>query len=150
MLFFISAFSDDDFLRVWKGLYYCMWMSDKPLVQEGLAEDFGSLLPCFGKPEVSAQFFGAFLKTMSLEWFGIDQWRIDKFLMVNSKVYEIYAFLEYITLFSVAAGSSNVETCISGAKRCKVEEKVSACFWKTAKMHSPRRSRSDWADHALY
>lgn len=75
-------FSDDDFLRVWKGLYYCMWMSDKPLVQEGLAEDFGSLLPCFGKPEVSAQFFGAFLKTMSLEWFGIDQWRIDKFLML--------------------------------------------------------------------
>ena len=23
----------DDFLKIWKGLHYCMWMSDKPLVQ---------------------------------------------------------------------------------------------------------------------
>lgn len=30
---FIAEFTDDDFMRIWKGLFYCMWMADKPLVQ---------------------------------------------------------------------------------------------------------------------
>ena len=24
---------EDEILRIWKGLFYCFWMSDKPLVQ---------------------------------------------------------------------------------------------------------------------
>lgn len=28
-------FKEDDFTRVWKGLFYAVWMSDKPLVQVG-------------------------------------------------------------------------------------------------------------------
>lgn len=31
--FFVVAFTDDDFQRIWKGLFYSMWMSDKPLTQ---------------------------------------------------------------------------------------------------------------------
>lgn len=27
------AFTEDDFMRIWKGLFYSMWMSDKPLIQ---------------------------------------------------------------------------------------------------------------------
>lgn len=61
-----------------------MWMSDKPLVQEGLADGLSLLNHCFSDPLVSVKFFGAFLETMCLEWFGIDQWRIDKFMMVRS------------------------------------------------------------------
>lgn len=76
-------FTNNDFLRLWKGLYYCMWMSDKPLVQEELSEDLGSLIHCFPDAKVSVQFFRNFLQTMCLEWFGIDQWRIDKFMMVS-------------------------------------------------------------------
>jgi len=70
-------------MRLWKGLYYCMWMSDKPLVQEELAEELGSLIHCFPDIKVGIQFFRNFLETMCLEWFGIDQWRIDKFMMVS-------------------------------------------------------------------
>ncbi|XP_066991152.2 ribosomal RNA processing protein 1 homolog isoform X2 [Anabrus simplex] len=29
----IDKFKEDDFMRIWKGLYYCVWMSDKPLIQ---------------------------------------------------------------------------------------------------------------------
>lgn len=76
-------FSEEDFLRIWKGLYYNMWMSDKPLVQEDLAEQLGKLIECFdGDVTTSVNFFGAFMKTMCNEWFGIDQWRIDKFMML--------------------------------------------------------------------
>lgn len=80
----IKEFTNNDFLRLWKGLYYCMWMSDKPLVQEELTEDLGSLIHCFPDVKVGVQFFRNFLETMCLEWFGIDQWRIDKFMMVSN------------------------------------------------------------------
>uniref|UniRef100_A0A182VZW6 Uncharacterized protein n=1 Tax=Anopheles minimus TaxID=112268 RepID=A0A182VZW6_9DIPT len=77
------VFSDVDFLRLWKGLFYCMWMSDKPLVQEELAESLGSLVRCFDhNVPVAMQFFKAFLTTMGNEWFGIDRWRMDKFMML--------------------------------------------------------------------
>uniref|UniRef100_A0A1B0EZT5 Nucleolar protein n=1 Tax=Phlebotomus papatasi TaxID=29031 RepID=A0A1B0EZT5_PHLPP len=79
-------FTKADFLRLWKGLYYAMWMSDKPLVQEELAEDLGGLLHLFATPEVSLQFYEVFLQTMNREWYGIDQWRIDKFMMLIRRV----------------------------------------------------------------
>ena len=37
----------DEILRIWKGLHYCFWMSDKPLVQEELAETISSFVHCF-------------------------------------------------------------------------------------------------------
>lgn len=81
------TFTQEDFMRIWKGLYYNMWYSDKPLVQEELAEQLGKLLECFaGNLELSVNFFGAFMKSMCIEWFGIDQWRIDKFLMLTRRM----------------------------------------------------------------
>lgn len=56
-------------------------MSDKPLVQEELAEDLGKLVECFST-KIGIDFFGSFLEIMQQEWFGIDQWRMDKFLML--------------------------------------------------------------------
>lgn len=69
-------------MRIWKGLFYSMWMSDKPLPQEQLANNIATLVQAFEQPAVAVEFFGAFLQTMSAEWFGIDQWRIDKFMML--------------------------------------------------------------------
>lgn len=37
-------FSRDEMLRIWKGLFYCMWMSDKPLIQEELSENIAHLM----------------------------------------------------------------------------------------------------------
>lgn len=37
----------EDLLKLWKGLFYCMWMSDKPLVQEELARKLAGLVACF-------------------------------------------------------------------------------------------------------
>ncbi|XP_065089768.1 ribosomal RNA processing protein 1 homolog [Ochlerotatus camptorhynchus] len=76
------AFTDTDFLRLWKGLFYCMWMSDKPLTQENLADEIASLVRCFDDLSVALQYFGTFLETMCIEWFGIDHWRMDKFMML--------------------------------------------------------------------
>ncbi|XP_037049096.1 ribosomal RNA processing protein 1 homolog isoform X2 [Bradysia coprophila] len=81
-----NPFSDQDIIHLWKGLFFCMWMSDKPLTQEKLAENLASLLHSFDKKDVSIRFYGAFLKIMGKEWFGIDQWRIDKFMMLVRRV----------------------------------------------------------------
>jgi len=29
----LGVFGNDEFLKVWKGLHYCLWMTDKPLIQ---------------------------------------------------------------------------------------------------------------------
>ncbi|ALC39960.1 Nnp-1 [Drosophila busckii] len=76
-------FTEDDFMRIWKGLYYNVWMSDKPLVQEDLAEQLAQMIDSFdGNTACSLAYFSAFMRTMCQEWFGIDQWRMDKFLML--------------------------------------------------------------------
>lgn len=86
---FFLAFTDQDFLRLWKGLFYCMWMSDKPLIQEQLSENMASLVYCFDNPQVAVQFYGRFLETMAKEWIGIDHWRLDKFMMVSECIYTV-------------------------------------------------------------
>ncbi|KAJ8984027.1 hypothetical protein NQ317_012251 [Molorchus minor] len=77
----IVAFSEDDFQRIWKGLFYTMWMSDKPLIQEECAENISSLVH-FSTIKDSILFFKAGMTILMNEWFGIDQLRLDKFLML--------------------------------------------------------------------
>ena len=60
-------------MRLWKGLYYCFWMSDKPLVQEELAESISSFIKCFHSQDSSLLFIQSFLQTFGREWFGIDR-----------------------------------------------------------------------------
>ncbi|KAE9968491.1 hypothetical protein BLS_005843 [Venturia inaequalis] len=74
-----TSISELELLKLWKGLYYCMWMSDKPRNQQQLARDLASLVDDLPK-EVVVPFLDAFWKTMSREWGGIDVLRMDKFL----------------------------------------------------------------------
>ncbi|XP_017075533.2 ribosomal RNA processing protein 1 homolog [Drosophila eugracilis] len=79
--------TEENFMRIWKGLYYSMWMSDKPLVQEELAEQLAQMVDAFnGNTACSLGFFSAFMRTMCQEYFGIDQWRMDKFLMLTRRM----------------------------------------------------------------
>ncbi|KAK4877844.1 hypothetical protein RN001_010350 [Aquatica leii] len=78
-------FMEDDYLRIWKGLFCSMWMSDKPLMQEECAENIASLIH-FVTEDSALLFFKCGLQLMSIEWFGIDQWRLDKFLMLARRM----------------------------------------------------------------
>ena len=69
-------------LKLWKGLFYCMWMSDKPLVQEDLAETISALVHSFANRQTGLLYSKVALTTMAREWGGIDTWRMEKFLMV--------------------------------------------------------------------
>lgn len=74
--------SEEEMLKIWKGLHYCYWMSDKPLIQEELADNIANIVSCFKHEESSLFFFKSFLVTLGREWFGIDRLRMDKFMML--------------------------------------------------------------------
>ncbi|XP_076665318.1 ribosomal RNA processing protein 1 homolog Nnp-1 [Andrena cerasifolii] len=80
------AFTEQDFMRLWKGLFYCMWMSDKPLIQEELAESLSKIVHCFNIKDVVLLYTACVLKTLGTEWFGIDQYRLDKFSMLVRRI----------------------------------------------------------------
>ncbi|XP_011501187.1 PREDICTED: ribosomal RNA processing protein 1 homolog [Ceratosolen solmsi marchali] len=80
------AFTDSDFLRLWKGLFYCMWLSDKPLVQEELAESLSKIVHCFNSMDTALLYTKCTFKCFATEWFGIDRYRIDKFEMLVKRI----------------------------------------------------------------
>lgn len=80
-----AELEEDELMRLWKGLFYCYWMSDKPLVQEELAENIASIIDCFGSEKAALLFMKCFFVTMGREWFGIDRWRMDKFMMMTRR-----------------------------------------------------------------
>lgn len=75
-----ASFSALDNRKLWKGLFYCMWMSDKPLNQQRLARDLASLVDDVRTVDGKLAFVTAFWETMSTMWQEIDALRMDKFL----------------------------------------------------------------------
>ncbi|CAN1161258.1 Protein REBELOTE [Linum perenne] len=76
-----SNLSDDDMKKLWKGLFYCFWHSDKLPAQSYLIDRLTSLLSDLDSP-LSAHYFSVFLLTMRREWAGIDFLRLDKFYLL--------------------------------------------------------------------
>lgn len=76
-----GAILDKDFSILWSGLYITFWMSDKPLIQEECAENIAALADVLDS-KMALQFFESALSRLSAEWYGIDQLRMDKFLML--------------------------------------------------------------------
>eukprot|EP00198_Chlamydomonas_reinhardtii_P000161 XP_001689496.1 predicted protein [Chlamydomonas reinhardtii] len=70
-----------DMMKIWKGLFYCFWHSDKQPVQAELAQRLAAMLTKLNE-QTAYLYFTCFLDTMRREWFGIDRLRLDKFLML--------------------------------------------------------------------
>ncbi|KAF1826192.1 Nop52-domain-containing protein [Dissoconium aciculare CBS 342.82] len=75
-----TAFTPLDCLKLWKGLFYCMFMSDKPLNQQRLARNLAGLVDVLTTRENTLNFIEGFWKIMSREWNAIDSLRLDKYL----------------------------------------------------------------------
>ncbi|KAM9850481.1 ribosomal RNA processing protein 1 homolog B [Aulostomus maculatus] len=77
-----GGFSGDELLKLWKGLFYCLWMQDKPLLQEELSHLISGLIHSFH--DVGGQFLylETSLQTLKREWTGIDRLRMDKFFQL--------------------------------------------------------------------
>jgi hypothetical protein len=67
-------FTELDFLKLWKGLYYCMWMSDRMRVQQQLADTLGDLVSVL-QPKNTILFVQAFWTILCKQWPTLDQHR---------------------------------------------------------------------------
>lgn len=90
-----GGFSEDELLKIWKGLFYCLWMQDLPLLQEELSTKISALLHSFRTVDSQFLYFKTFLQTMKREWNGIDRLRMDKFYQCVRFVFrEVFEMLK--------------------------------------------------------
>ncbi|PVU90935.1 hypothetical protein BB559_003474 [Furculomyces boomerangus] len=76
-----NEFSEQEMLKLWKAIYYCFWLSDKPIVQQDLADQIARI-PLLVKRKVATLYFQTFWQTMLREWPAIDKHRINKYYML--------------------------------------------------------------------
>ncbi|KAK9779944.1 putative Ribosomal RNA-processing protein 1 [Seiridium cardinale] len=72
-------------LKLWKGLFYSMYMCDRPIPQQNLCNELASLLDIL-PDEAVIPWLAGFWDVMSREWTGIDVLRMEKFLLLVRRV----------------------------------------------------------------
>ncbi|KAJ1910198.1 hypothetical protein IWQ60_010781 [Tieghemiomyces parasiticus] len=69
--------SEPEMDKLWEGLFFSVWMSDKPLVQQELNEKLASSLLSI-HPTNRMAFYKSYWRVMGQQWFHIDKHRINK------------------------------------------------------------------------
>ncbi|KFG79298.1 nucleolar protein NOP52 variant [Metarhizium anisopliae] len=75
-----------DALKLWTGLYYALWMTDRPRPQQALAADLANLVldvPAACAPPLASGFWSV----LSRQWASIDALRMDKFLLLVRRAF---------------------------------------------------------------
>ncbi|KAG6901818.1 hypothetical protein C0995_007617 [Termitomyces sp. Mi166 len=80
-----NVLSKPDMDKLWKGIFYGFWMSDKPLVQQALATELTDLVLSISQTTSALMFLRGFWEMIVREWNGIDRLRIDKYYMLVRK-----------------------------------------------------------------
>ncbi|EQC27279.1 hypothetical protein SDRG_14900 [Saprolegnia diclina VS20] len=114
-LFLVSKkeWSDLDLDKIWKALFYCMWMSDKMKIQQELADNLSKLVHAFPSDALKLRFVHSFFKTIQREWHGIDGLRLDKFYtLVRMMLFQSFKFLEATEFALNEAFASHLESAI--------------------------------------
>ncbi|KAF7868369.1 hypothetical protein EAF04_004901 [Stromatinia cepivora] len=107
-----------DYLKIHSGLFYSMWMCDRPLPQQSLANSLASLLSTL-PPSKQAPFYTGFWNIMCKEWERIDVLRMEKFLLLVRRY--LAAGFEVIVSSGESSGKKkgdskkSAESGISGA-----------------------------------
>ena len=92
--------SEMDMLKIWRGLFYSMWLCDKEAVQRELATNISKLYYAFGSDlERCALYLSCFFTTLKRDWSGLDQHRLDKYYMfIRLMVFELIAYFNFLPL----------------------------------------------------
>lgn len=103
--------SYDELLKLWKGFFYCFWLSDKTEGQFALAELIAKLvhnLPFEKKDDFSesgaALFLRSFWETMGREWPRLDRLRLNKY-------YNLMKNVLHQSFQMIAIASETEESC---------------------------------------
>ncbi|GAM86108.1 hypothetical protein ANO11243_041180 [Dothideomycetidae sp. 11243] len=120
-------FTSLDMLKVWKALFYCVYMTPRPRNQQRLSIEISELALSFlpsqtqtGEEEAEEEqnrrednlvlFLEAFWITIAREWEGIDKARLDKFLfLVRRMVYVSFETCKTASETSTSAEDEEIE-----------------------------------------
>ncbi|KAI3538251.1 nucleolar protein,Nop52 [Colletotrichum paranaense] len=80
------ALSHLEALKLWKGLFYAMWMCDRPIPQQNLASELAGLTACLRNDDVPT-WLAAFWEILSKQWTDIDVLRMEKFLLLVRRTF---------------------------------------------------------------
>ncbi|EER27987.1 hypothetical protein D8B26_005885 [Coccidioides posadasii str. Silveira] len=69
-----------DLLKIWKGLFFCMYHCDRPLNQQSLSRSLSYTLVPSLPGQILQPFLRAFWITMSRDFHSLDRLRLDKYL----------------------------------------------------------------------
>jgi ribosomal RNA-processing protein 1 len=76
--------------KLWRGLFFCMWLADKAPVQAELAGKVAELVHCFNTPQGVRSWLLICGRTMRGEWGRLDKYRVDKYyVLIRSVVREV-------------------------------------------------------------
>ena len=81
-----SALKPLDVLKLWKGLFFALWMCDRAIPQQNLCNDLADLVFVLPTRDAVVTWLRGFWATMSREWTGIDVLRMEKFLLLVRRV----------------------------------------------------------------
>ncbi|EJD52593.1 Nop52-domain-containing protein [Auricularia subglabra TFB-10046 SS5] len=81
----VASYPKAEMDKLWKALFFCYWMSDKPLVQQALSSELAELLLTIKSTTEALRFLRSFWETTVREWSGLDRFRMDKFYMLVRK-----------------------------------------------------------------
>ncbi|ORY72397.1 nucleolar protein,Nop52-domain-containing protein [Leucosporidium creatinivorum] len=117
--------------KLWKGIFFCFWMSDKPLVQQALAQALANLtLDVRPKSKTAGRverfraamcYLRGFWEAVVREWSGLDRLRLDKFyllirrfvhaafMLLKREEWDPTAIAEYNALLTGPGGPLHVE-----------------------------------------
>lgn len=98
-----------EMLKMWKALFYCMWMSDKAPVQQELALNLAKVLRSLTDSSQRARatlYVRVFFETMTREWTGLDQYRVNKYMsLIRRMLREMFRFCAACKWAPAAVGS---------------------------------------------
>uniref|UniRef100_A0A5S6QQF8 superoxide dismutase n=1 Tax=Trichuris muris TaxID=70415 RepID=A0A5S6QQF8_TRIMR len=82
-----KPFNADDISVLWRGLYYAMWLQDKPVNQEDLADQIAGMVASFKSADQKLLFVEVFFSEIGKQWYHLDKWRMDKFMMLMRRFF---------------------------------------------------------------
>ncbi|RAH48209.1 ribosomal RNA processing 1 family protein [Aspergillus brunneoviolaceus CBS 621.78] len=117
--------SNLDLLKLWKGLFFCFYHSDRPLTQQALARTLSyNLVPTLPRPTLH-KFLRAFWLTIGRDFHSIDRLRLDKYLFLI-RCYVGVAFEVFLKGNGTSTQSSGNDATADGKKRKREEESTNS------------------------
>lgn len=129
-------------LKLSRGLFFCLWHSDKPLVQLDCAQKIADLLVCPCTDRCRTLFYGCLLRVLSREWKTIDKYRLDKYMALVRKM--MFKWFSWVKEVEAAEHAGQVRSDL-GKKKARAETQLEGGEFDEASFEVEVASARDYA-----